>query len=115
MCPRTNHFKSLACAIVAFAILAVSVQAQQVPIPQSRRSGPAPGPMTKAYVQIARHELLKIRKEVLCPIGAHGFERHRPRQAFHWDPTRLYPSKRGQAPIHRAKKELPHSARPPAA
>src|SRR5271165_5299599 len=55
MYPRTNHFKSLACAIaVAFALLALSVQAQQVPIPTTPAevTGPAPGPMTKAYVQM---------------------------------------------------------------
>src|SRR5271157_413591 len=39
---------------LALAMLAVSVQAQQVPIPQTAAevSGPAPGPMTKAYVQM---------------------------------------------------------------
>src|SRR5271157_1510611 len=55
MYPRTNHFKSLACAIaVAFALLAACVQAQQVPIPTTPEevTGPAPGPMTKAYVQM---------------------------------------------------------------
>src|SRR5271166_7180191 len=55
MYPRTNHFKSLACAIaVAFALLAACVQAQQVPIPTTPAevTGPAPGPMTKAYVQM---------------------------------------------------------------
>src|SRR5271157_4692228 len=54
MKPRPNHFKSLACAIVALAMLVVSPQAQQVPIPQTAAevSGPAPGPMTKAYVQM---------------------------------------------------------------
>ena len=55
MKPRTKHFLSIACAIaIALAMLAVSVQAQQVPIPQTAAevSGPAPGPMTKAYVQM---------------------------------------------------------------
>ena len=35
-------------------MLAVSVHAQQVPIPQTAAevSGPAPGPMTKTYVQM---------------------------------------------------------------
>ena len=52
---RTKHLSSIACAVaIAVAILAVSVQAQQVPIPQTAAevSGPAPGPMTKAYVQM---------------------------------------------------------------
>src|SRR5271157_2041545 len=50
---RTNLLKSLACAILALAILAAGVQAQQVPIPQTAGevTGPAPGPVTKAYVQ----------------------------------------------------------------
>src|SRR5664279_1054909 len=53
MKPRTKHFSSIAVAI-ALAMLVVSVQAQQVPIPQTAAevSGPAPGPMTKAYVQM---------------------------------------------------------------
>src|SRR5271157_5342323 len=40
--------------IIALAMLAVGVQAQQVPIPQTAAevSGPATGPMTKAYVQM---------------------------------------------------------------
>src|SRR5271166_3971980 len=40
--------------IIALAILAVGVQAQQVPIPQTAAevTGPASGPMTKAYVQM---------------------------------------------------------------
>src|SRR5271165_1821966 len=52
--PHTNHRNLLTCAIIALAILAVGVQAQQVPIPQTAAevSGPAPGPMTKAYVQM---------------------------------------------------------------
>jgi len=55
MKPRTKHFSSIACAIaITLAMLAVSIQAQQVPIPQTAAevSGPAPGPMTKAYVQM---------------------------------------------------------------
>jgi len=55
MKPRTKHFLSIACAVtIALAMSAVSVQAQQVPIPQTAAevSGPAPGPMTKAYVQM---------------------------------------------------------------
>src|SRR5271166_74889 len=51
---HTNHLRSLVCAMIAVAMLAVGVQAQQVPIPQtaSEVTGPAPGPMTKAYVQM---------------------------------------------------------------
>src|SRR5271157_3232212 len=55
MYPRTNHFKSLACAIVAFAMLALSVQAQQVPIPTTAAevSGPVAGTLlTNEYVQM---------------------------------------------------------------
>ena len=55
MKPRTKHLSSIACAIaISLAMLTVSVQAQQVPIPQTAAevSGPAPGPMTKAYVQM---------------------------------------------------------------
>ncbi len=55
MKPRTKHFSSIACGVtIALAMLTVSVQAQQVPIPQTAAevSGPAPGPMTKAYVQM---------------------------------------------------------------
>jgi len=55
MKPRTKHISSIACAVaIALAILVVSVQAQQVPIPQTAAevSGPAPGPMTKTYVQM---------------------------------------------------------------
>jgi hypothetical protein len=47
--------KSVACAIgVTLTMLVVNVQAQQVPIPTTAAevSGPAPGPMTKAYVQM---------------------------------------------------------------
>src|SRR5271165_46368 len=52
---RTNHSKSLTCALcVALAASVVSAQAQQVPIPQTAAevTGPASGPMTKAYVQM---------------------------------------------------------------
>jgi len=55
MKPRTKHLSSIACAIaITLVLLVVSVQAQQVPIPQTAAevSGPAPGPMTKAYVQM---------------------------------------------------------------
>jgi len=55
MKPRPKHFSSLACVVaISLAMLAVTVQAQQVPIPQTAAevSGPAPGPMTKAYVQM---------------------------------------------------------------
>ena len=55
MKPGMNHLPSIACAIgVAFAMLAGNLQAQQVPIPQTAAEvpGPAPGPMTKAYVQM---------------------------------------------------------------
>src|SRR5271166_296240 len=53
---KTKRTQKLAAALVgalALAMLAVSVQAQQVPIPQTAAEvpGPAPGPMTKAYVQ----------------------------------------------------------------
>jgi hypothetical protein len=50
-----KHLKSSACAIGAvLSMLVGSVQAQQVPIPQTAAEvpGPAPGPMTKAYVQM---------------------------------------------------------------
>src|SRR5208283_5054614 len=52
---RTKHLSSIACAVaIAIAMLVVNVQAQQVPIPQTAAEvlGPAPGPMTKAYVQM---------------------------------------------------------------
>jgi hypothetical protein len=52
---RTKHFSSIACAVaIVLAMLVASVQAQQVPIPQTAAevSGPAPGPTTKAYVQM---------------------------------------------------------------
>ena len=52
---RTNRTKPLTCALcVALAVSVVSVQAQQVPIPQTAAevTGPASGPMTKAYVQM---------------------------------------------------------------
>src|SRR5271165_4706199 len=56
MYPRTNHFKSFTCAIVAaLAILAVCAQAQQVPIPTTAAevSGPVSGTlMTNEYVQM---------------------------------------------------------------
>ena len=55
MKPRTKHFSSTAFVVaIALAMLAVSIQAQQVPIPQTAAevSGPAPGPMNKAYVQM---------------------------------------------------------------
>ncbi len=55
MKPRTKHLSSIACAIaITLVLLVVSVQAQQVPIPKTAAevSGPAPGPMTKAYVQM---------------------------------------------------------------
>jgi len=50
-----THLKVFASVIgVALAMMAVSVRAQQVPIPQTadQVGGPAPGPMTKAYVQM---------------------------------------------------------------
>jgi hypothetical protein len=55
MKPGINHLKLAACAIgVTLAMLVVNVQAQQVPIPRTAAEvlGPAPGPMTKAYVQM---------------------------------------------------------------
>jgi hypothetical protein len=50
-----KHLKSTACAIgTVLAMLVGNFQAQQVPIPQTAAevTGPAPGPMTKAYVQM---------------------------------------------------------------
>ena len=47
--------KSVACVMgVTLTMLVVNVQAQQVPIPTTaaEASGPASGPMTKAYVQM---------------------------------------------------------------
>lgn len=53
--PNTNLRKSLACAIaVVLGMLVVSVQAQQVPMPQTAAEVPGPVPgntMTAAYVQ----------------------------------------------------------------
>lgn len=54
MNPRAKH-PSIACTVaIVLALLTVCVQAQQVPVPQTAAevSGPAPGPMTKAYVQM---------------------------------------------------------------
>ena len=51
----SNHLKLTACAIgIVLSMLVGNVQAQQVPIPQTAAEvpGPAPGPMTKAYVQM---------------------------------------------------------------
>ena len=50
-----KHLKSTACAIgIILSMLVGNLQAQQVPIPQTAAEvpGPAPGPMTKAYVQM---------------------------------------------------------------
>ena len=55
MQPGMKLLKSTACAIgTVLAMLVGNVQAQQVPIPQTAAEvpGPAPGPMTKAYVQM---------------------------------------------------------------
>ncbi len=55
MKPGLSYLKSAACAIgIALAMPAGHVHAQQVPIPQTAAEvrGPAPGPMTKAYVQL---------------------------------------------------------------
>jgi hypothetical protein len=55
MKPGLNHLKCTACAIgFILSVLVGNVQAQQVPIPQTPAevSGPAPGTMTKAYVQM---------------------------------------------------------------
>ena len=55
MKPGMKHLKYSVCAIgTVLPMLAGNVQAQQVPIPQiaAEVSGPAPGPMTKAYVQM---------------------------------------------------------------
>src|SRR5271165_3001731 len=51
---RPSSLKSLVYSIVVALAMVVSVQAQQVPIPQTAAevTGPAPGPMTKAYVQM---------------------------------------------------------------
>ena len=54
---KTNmkHLKSTACAIgIVLAMLVGNLQAQQVPIPETAAevTGPAPGPMPKAYVQM---------------------------------------------------------------
>ena len=51
----TRIFSAAACAIcAAIALMAWNAQAQQVPIPTTAAEvrGPAPGPMTKAYVQM---------------------------------------------------------------
>ena len=51
-----KYIQSTACAIGAvLAMLVGNLQAQQVPIPQTAAEvpGPTPGPMTKAYVQMA--------------------------------------------------------------
>jgi hypothetical protein len=55
MKPRMTQLKVSACVIgIALPMMVLSVQAQQVPIPQTAAEvlGPAPGPMTKAYVQM---------------------------------------------------------------
>ena len=52
---KTNHFTWTACAAsFMLSVLAGSAQAQQVPIPQTAAEvpGPAPGMMTKAYLQM---------------------------------------------------------------
>src|SRR4029453_14644820 len=53
--PGMKHLKSTACAIGTVLVMLVgNVHAQQVPLPQTAAEvrGPAPGPMTKAYVQM---------------------------------------------------------------
>jgi len=55
MKPGMKYLKSTVCAIgTVLAMLAGDVRAQQVPLPQTAAEvpGPAPGPMTKAYVQM---------------------------------------------------------------
>ena len=55
MKPYMKHLQSTACAIgTVLSMLVGNLQAQQVPIPQTAAEvpGPAPGPMTKAYVQM---------------------------------------------------------------
>jgi hypothetical protein len=50
-----KHLKSTACAVsIVLSMLVGNVQAQQVPIPRTPAEvpGPAPGTMTKAYVQM---------------------------------------------------------------
>jgi hypothetical protein len=55
MKPGLKHLKSTACAVsIVLSMLVGNVQAQQVPIPQTAAEvpGPAPGPMTKASLQM---------------------------------------------------------------
>ena len=55
MKPGLKHLKSTACAVgIVLSMLVGNVQAQQVPIPRTPAEvpGPAPGTMTKAYVQM---------------------------------------------------------------
>ena len=55
MKPCMEHLQSTACVIgTVLAMLVGNLQAQQVPIPQTAAevTGPAPGPMTTAYVQM---------------------------------------------------------------
>ena len=54
MQPGMKHLKSAACAVGIVLSMVGNLQAQQVPIPQTAAevSGPAPGTMTKAYVQL---------------------------------------------------------------
>jgi len=55
MKPSLQHLKCLACAIgIILSVLVGNVQAQQVPLPRTPAEvpGPAPGTMTKAYVQM---------------------------------------------------------------
>jgi hypothetical protein len=55
MKPGLKHLKSTACAVsIVLSMLVGNVQAQQVPIPRTPAEvpGPAPGTMTKAYVEM---------------------------------------------------------------
>ena len=55
MKPYMKHLQSTACAIGTVLVMLVgNLQAQQVPIPETAAevTGPAPGPMPKAYVQM---------------------------------------------------------------
>ena len=55
MKPGMKYLESTACAIgIVLLMLVGNVKAQQVPIPQTAAEvpGPAPGTMTKAYVQM---------------------------------------------------------------
>ena len=63
MKPGLKHLKCTACAsAIVLSMLVGDLQAQQVPIPQTPAEvpGPAPGPMTEAYVQNGRPHGLRL-------------------------------------------------------